>query len=97
MSGKQSRELSIISAKLFKPKSMPKTSKPSHPDETMVNLSPALVTCSLKLPFIHVTRFAGLRAIFENVASSKRVHFIDMAIRSGAYCIGMSSESSFSK
>ncbi|XP_039040273.1 DELLA protein GAI1-like [Hibiscus syriacus] len=63
--------------------------KLSHPDETMVSLSPALITCSLKLPFIQVTQFAGLQAIIESVASSKRVHFIDMAIRSGVQCISL--------
>ncbi|XWS08500.1 hypothetical protein CRYUN_Cryun40dG0007800 [Craigia yunnanensis] len=55
----------------------------SHPDETIVSLNPALITCSLKLPFIQVTQFAGLQAIIENVASAKKVHFIDLAIRSG--------------
>ncbi|XVF38845.1 hypothetical protein REPUB_Repub20aG0137200 [Reevesia pubescens] len=60
-----------------------------HPDETIVSLNPALITCSLKLPFIQVTQFAGLQAIIENVASAKKIHFIDLAIRSGAQCIAL--------
>lgn len=34
--------------------------KPSHPYKTMVSLNPALITCALKLSFVHVTQFAGL-------------------------------------
>ncbi|XWS38946.1 hypothetical protein CRYUN_Cryun18bG0007400 [Craigia yunnanensis] len=61
----------------------------SHPAETIVSLSPALITCSLKLPFIQVTEFTGLQAIIENVASAKKVHFIDFAIRSGEQCTAL--------
>ncbi|XVE65523.1 hypothetical protein DITRI_Ditri08aG0006600 [Diplodiscus trichospermus] len=61
----------------------------SHPDETLVSLNPALITCSLKLPFVQVTQFAGVQAIIESVASAKKVHFIDLAIRSGAQCTAL--------
>ncbi|OMO53537.1 Transcription factor GRAS [Corchorus capsularis] len=60
-----------------------------HPDETIVSQSPALISCTLKLPFIQVTQFAGLQAITEHVASAKRIHIIDLAIRSGAQCISL--------
>ncbi|XP_022748813.1 DELLA protein RGL3-like [Durio zibethinus] len=61
----------------------------SHPDETIVSLNRALIACFLKLPFIQVTQFSGLQAIIENVASAKKVHFVDLAIRSGAQCTAL--------
>ncbi|CAL1413094.1 unnamed protein product [Linum trigynum] len=48
--------------------------------------NPALIACSLKLPYIQVTQFAGIQTVIESVASARKVHFIDLAIRSGGQC-----------
>ncbi|XP_050387238.1 DELLA protein GAI1-like [Argentina anserina] len=54
-------------------------------EKTMV-CCPAFFACFLELPFYQVTQFAGIQAIVEGVASAKRVHFIDLEIRSGGQC-----------
>ncbi|XWS53528.1 hypothetical protein CRYUN_Cryun10bG0009100 [Craigia yunnanensis] len=61
----------------------------SHPYETIVSSNPALITCFLKVPLIQVAQFVGVQAIIENVASAKKVHCIDLAIRSGAQCTAL--------
>lgn len=58
-----------------------------HVEEAMAALSPALMACFLEVPFFQVTEFAGIQAIVENVASSKKIHFVDLAIRTGGHCI----------
>ncbi|PRQ56344.1 putative transcription factor GRAS family [Rosa chinensis] len=55
--------------------------------ENTIACCPAFFACFLKLPFYQVTQFAGIQAIVESVASAKRVHFIDLEIRSGGHCI----------
>jgi hypothetical protein len=58
-----------------------------HLEETMAYGNPTIISCFLHLPFSQVTQFAGIQAIVESVTSVKRVHYIDLAIRSGAQCI----------
>jgi hypothetical protein len=49
--------------------------------------NPTIIACYLHLPFSQVTQFVGIQAILESVASVKWVHYIDLAIRTGAQCI----------
>lgn len=56
-----------------------------HLEKTMA-CCPTFFACFLELPFYQVTQFAGIQAIVESVASAKRVHFIDLEIRSGGHC-----------
>ncbi|CAN6551261.1 unnamed protein product [Malus baccata var. baccata] len=58
-----------------------------HVEEAMAALSPSLMACFLEVPFFQVTEFAGIQAIVESVASTKKIHFVDLAIRTGAHCI----------
>lgn len=54
--------------------------------EKSIACCPAFFACFLELPFYQVTQFAGIQAIVESVASAKRIHFIDLEIRSGGHC-----------
>ncbi|KAH9683794.1 GRAS domain-containing protein [Citrus sinensis] len=58
-----------------------------QPEETILSLRPALVACYKESSFYQATLFAGTQAIIERVASAKRIHLIDLAIRSGSHCI----------
>ncbi|XP_040990998.1 DELLA protein GAI1-like [Juglans microcarpa x Juglans regia] len=58
----------------------------SH-QETMMYVDPALIVCFLHLPFYQIINFSGIQAIVDSVASAKKVHYIDLAIRSGGCCI----------
>lgn len=57
------------------------------PEVMVVNLRPALIACYLELPVYQATQFAGMQAIIETMATAKRVHLIDIEIRSGAQYI----------
>ncbi|KAJ8766311.1 hypothetical protein K2173_022370 [Erythroxylum novogranatense] len=57
-----------------------------HPEQTSVGLNPALAACSLQLPYVRVTQFTAIQAVVENLGAAKKVHFIDLAIRSGEHC-----------
>ncbi|XP_059459964.1 protein SCARECROW-like [Corylus avellana] len=59
----------------------------SEEEETMAYGNLTIIACYLHLPFSQITQFAGIQAIVESVASVKRVHYIDLAIRTGAQCI----------
>ncbi|KAK6120127.1 hypothetical protein DH2020_046129 [Rehmannia glutinosa] len=41
------------------------------------------LTSHQQLPFFQVTQFAGIQAIIENVKTAKKIHLIDLQIRSG--------------
>ncbi|PQM43292.1 DELLA protein GAI1 [Prunus yedoensis var. nudiflora] len=58
-----------------------------HFQEATASSTPALMACFLEVPFYQVTEFAGIQAIVETVASAKKIHFIDLAIRTGGHCI----------
>ncbi|GLT42641.1 hypothetical protein SLA2020_166310 [Shorea laevis] len=45
------------------------------------------LTCHQHLPFIQVLHFAEIQALIENVASSRKIHVIDLEIRSGVQWI----------
>ncbi|CAN0855470.1 DELLA protein RGL2 [Linum grandiflorum] len=57
-----------------------------NPTETSSCSNPALIACSLQLPHVQVTQFAGIQTVAESVATAKRVRLIDLAIRSGGHC-----------
>ncbi|KAF7837726.1 DELLA protein RGL1-like [Senna tora] len=54
------------------------------PDESMLGPSPTSIACHEELPFAQLVEFAGIQAIVENVADSKKIHIIDLGIRKGA-------------
>lgn len=45
--------------------------------------NPSLLAFYRQLPFVQITLFAGIQAISESVASERKVHLIDIGIRSG--------------
>lgn len=51
--------------------------------ETMMYMDPALIVCFLHLPLYQIINFSGIQVIVDSVASAKKVHYIDLAIRSG--------------
>ncbi|GKV53878.1 hypothetical protein SLEP1_g60391, partial [Rubroshorea leprosula] len=55
-------------------------------DENTVCMKPALIKCYEMLPFVQVSVLAGIQAIVEHVASARKVHYIDLAIRTGEQC-----------
>jgi len=57
----------------------------SHHEEEYGN--PTLISCYLQLPFSQVTQFARIQAMVESVASAKKIHYIDLAIRNGLQSI----------
>ncbi|XP_059630178.1 DELLA protein RGL2-like [Cornus florida] len=52
-------------------------------EDAMTNLKPAFVVCLEKLPFCQVTQFTNIQAILDSVVSAKRIHLVDIGIRSG--------------
>ncbi|CAN1281508.1 DELLA protein RGL2 [Linum perenne] len=57
-----------------------------NPTETSSCSNSSLIACSLQLPHVQVTQFAGIQTVAESVATAKRVRLIDLAIRSGGHC-----------
>ncbi|KAF2312745.1 hypothetical protein GH714_039826 [Hevea brasiliensis] len=53
-------------------------------NQEMTILNPATLACHERIPFFQVARFTGIQAIIDNVAGAKRIHVIDLQIRSGA-------------
>ncbi|GLT28954.1 hypothetical protein SLA2020_038540 [Shorea laevis] len=58
-------------------------------DENTVCMKPALIKCYEMLPFVQVSVLAGIQAIVEHVASARKVHYIDLAIRTGGQCTAL--------
>ncbi|GMI72116.1 RGA-like 1 [Hibiscus trionum] len=52
-------------------------------DESMMRPNPTMLAVHGELPFPQIIQFAGIQAIVENVAKAKRVHIIDLSIKSG--------------
>ncbi|GAA0166229.1 hypothetical protein LIER_21432 [Lithospermum erythrorhizon] len=44
-----------------------------------------LISLQNDLPFSPITRFTGMQAILDNVASAKKIHLIDLGIQSGCH------------
>lgn len=53
------------------------------PDESMLNPGPAMIACHAQLPFCQILKFAGIQAIVEKLSDSKKIHIIDLGIRTG--------------
>lgn len=64
----------------FKP---PRSEESFDPEESRMGLNPTLLANHQEVPFSQVARFNGIKVILENVAEAKRVHLIDLEIRSG--------------
>ncbi|CAI9118563.1 OLC1v1020150C1 [Oldenlandia corymbosa var. corymbosa] len=52
--------------------------------ESIRTVQAAVLECNQKMPFCPVTQFTAVQAILDNVASSRRVHLVDLEIRSGS-------------
>lgn len=57
-----------------------------HPSQTTVRFDPALISCSLKLPCVQLTKFAGMQAVIDNLPSARKVHLINLSIGTGGNC-----------
>ncbi|KAJ9699775.1 hypothetical protein PVL29_005578 [Vitis rotundifolia] len=64
----------------FKP---PRSEESFDPEESRMGLISTLLARRQEVPFSQVARFTGIQVILENVAEAKRVHLIDLEIRSG--------------
>lgn len=54
-------------------------------EESITNLKPTLLAYGLALPLCLVHKSAGIQAILDTMVSSRRVHLIDLGIRSGMH------------
>ncbi|KAF6134742.1 hypothetical protein GIB67_002143 [Kingdonia uniflora] len=52
-------------------------------EEMMLTPNPAIIACYQTLPFSQIMMFGGVQSIVENVASAKKVHLIDLGIKTG--------------
>ncbi|KAL3531535.1 hypothetical protein ACH5RR_010857 [Cinchona calisaya] len=50
-----------------------------------VDFDLSFLACHQALPFIQVTQFAAMQAIFDNLKSANKIHLIDLHIRSGIH------------
>ncbi|KAK9084338.1 hypothetical protein Scep_030809 [Stephania cephalantha] len=55
-------------------------------EEAMMSPNSALLACYQLLPFCKVLNFAGIQAVIDNIASAKKVHFIQIGIKIGVEC-----------
>uniref|UniRef100_A0A2N9H614 Uncharacterized protein n=1 Tax=Fagus sylvatica TaxID=28930 RepID=A0A2N9H614_FAGSY len=49
----------------------------------LMSPNPTALACHERIPFSQVGQFAGIQAIVENVAEARKIHIIDLSIRSG--------------
>ena len=61
----------------------PRSEESFDPEESRMGLNPTLLANHQEVPFSQVARFTGIQVILENAAEAKRVHLIDLEIRSG--------------
>ncbi|KAH1089190.1 hypothetical protein J1N35_016447 [Gossypium stocksii] len=50
-------------------------------DELMMRPNPAILACHGELPFSQIIPFVGIQAIVEHVSKAKKVHIIDLGIK----------------
>ncbi|MCD9640131.1 hypothetical protein HAX54_025242 [Datura stramonium] len=55
----------------------------AHIEHLLMNLNPSMIAAHQNIPLSQVTQFAGVQAIIDHVAESKKVHIIDLEIGSG--------------
>ncbi|XP_074374877.1 DELLA protein RGL1-like [Apium graveolens] len=55
--------------------------------EALMSPTPAVISFHKEVPFSQVNYFIGVQVIVENVGEAKRIHIIDLEIRSGMQCI----------
>ncbi|XP_065860180.1 DELLA protein RGL2-like [Euphorbia lathyris] len=62
-------------------------SKPLCPlDLVTKGVDPAFISCCLRVPCIRISQFAAIQAVLDSLASARKVHFVDLTIRSGIHC-----------
>lgn len=54
--------------------------------DAMMSPTPSVLSFHKHVPFSQVSQFTGVQAVVENVAEAKRVHIIELEIRSGMQC-----------
>lgn len=54
-------------------------------EEALTNFHADLALCELELPFCRICQYTAIQSILENVASARRIHIIDLGIRSGSH------------
>ncbi|XP_031264499.1 DELLA protein RGL2-like [Pistacia vera] len=52
-------------------------------DEALRSPSPSILACIQEIPFIKPTQFTAIQAVVEKVIKAKRVHVIDLEIKTG--------------
>ncbi|KAK1387502.1 GRAS transcription factor [Heracleum sosnowskyi] len=55
--------------------------------EALMSPTPTVISFHKEVPFSQVNQFIGVQVIVENVGEAKRVHIIDLEIRSGLQCM----------
>ncbi|XP_027118173.1 DELLA protein RGL3-like [Coffea arabica] len=54
-------------------------------EKAFTTLQPAVVECQQELPFCQVTQFTAIQATVDNLAAAKRVHIVDLGIKSRSH------------
>ncbi|KAL3505877.1 hypothetical protein ACH5RR_031259 [Cinchona calisaya] len=54
-------------------------------EEALTNLHPDLIKYQREFPFCQVIQFTAIQAILDNVACAKRIHLVDLGIKSGSH------------
>ncbi|KAK1350698.1 Transcription factor GRAS [Heracleum sosnowskyi] len=55
--------------------------------DAMTTLHPAAIACHQQLPISQVIHVTAMQVILENVSTSKRIHLVDIGIKSGLYWV----------
>ncbi|XP_017225357.1 DELLA protein RGL1 [Daucus carota subsp. sativus] len=55
--------------------------------EALMSPTPTVISFHKEVPFSQINQFIGVQVIVENVGEAKRVHIIDLEIRSGMQCM----------
>ncbi|OAY56115.1 scarecrow-like protein 18 [Manihot esculenta] len=58
-------------------------------DEAIMAPTSNILACYQEVPFSQVSHFAGIQAVVENVTEAKRIHVIDLGIRTGVQWTGL--------
>ncbi|KAL3507967.1 hypothetical protein ACH5RR_033349 [Cinchona calisaya] len=54
-------------------------------EEALTSFQPVVAVCQQEFPICQVAQFTAIQAIVDNVATAKRVHIVDLGIKSGSH------------
>ncbi|XP_074342810.1 DELLA protein RGL3-like [Apium graveolens] len=57
--------------------------------DALTTLHPAAIACHQQLPISQVIHFTAMQVILDNVSTSKRIHLVDIGIKSGLYWVNL--------